>query len=499
MVSKRSLLKSLTRAELDELAARYDICIPSGKKKREAVKYVAEEIDISEDELSDAVERFVHVKLVGKIRDAGDYFLTRQVHIDCCEEDLVQGRVGGYSVAIEDLGTSSFAYRCDKRCNDWLYQVQKGRYPFCKHYPAVIAELIFSGRLDADSVAINHFTPDLLDELMELVETRRKQEGAVAVEGRQIEATLKSLREDFTNIACQDATLARQKYQDTPERQFEQMVGQAFELLEFDTIPRRKESGWDLLVSSSLAVPPYIIVIEAKTAVSGTYDYIVHHPDYLVRLKSYSIDMVRDKLLGTYRDYVRHFLLIAPDFPEEASKLCPQFRRMTEGIRLAFLPAPVLLRLVERYREQPIVTHTTLEQLFSSEKVITAADVDEVFTRAEEELDLLVAQARRNLRQKMQRVADRTADACFIKFDLPSLGMIFRDIVGALEEELVIVGKTAIGTETVHVKHDYHAIWGRVLTGLVEEFTDILEEGSLLQERNTELKENIMRFLELRP
>lgn len=497
MVSKRSLLKSLTKDELGELAGRYDIRIPPGLKKQQAVKYVAENLNVSEDELSEAVQQFAHVKLVGKIRDAKDYFLTRQVCVECCEDDLIQAKVGGYTVTVEQLGTNSFEYRCDQRCNDWLYQVQKGRYPFCKHYPAVIAELIFSGLLDPETVSVNHFTPELLDELMDLVETRRKQEGVAAVKGRRIEDALEALRQDLIAIAHQDADLARKKYHDTPDREFEHMVGQAFELLEFDTIPRRKEAGWDLLVSSSLAIPPYIIVVEAKTAASGTYDYVVRQPDYLIRLKSYCIDMVRDRLLGTYKDYVRYLLLIAPGFPVEAGKLCSQFRRMTEGIRLAFLPAPVLLHLVERYREDPIVTHTALEDLLASEKVISESDVDEVFARADEELELLVEGARKNLRQRMERVADRSADACFIKFDMPSLGMIFREIVKTLEEELVIVGKTALGTETVHVKHDYHAIWRRVLSALVDEFADILKEGSLREERNTELKENIIRFLEL--
>jgi hypothetical protein len=495
--SKGSLLKPLTVAELKEIAQRYGVSIPAGLKRQETVKYLAENLHVPDEELSAAVERFAYDKLVGKIRDAKDYFLTRQVTIDCCEADVTQARVGGYSLTIDHLGGDGFEYRCDSRCNDWLYQVQKGRYPFCKHYAAVIAELVFSGRLDPQTTAINHFSAELLEELMVLVDTRRKQEGLVATPGRGVEETLQCLREDFLKIACQDADLGRDKYHDTPERQFERMVGEAFELLEFDTIPRRREEGWDLLVSSSLAIPPYIMVIEAKTAASGTYDYIVRNPDYLIRLKSYCIDMVREKLLGTYKDYVRYLLLMAPDFPEEAAKLCRQFRHMTEGIKLAFVPAPVLLHLVERYRERPIVTHTAMERLFASEKVLSQADVDQLFTQADGELEVLVQDARRNLREKIQRVADKSADACFIKFDLPSLGIIFRDIVKALEEELLIIGKTAIGTETVHVKHDYHAIWREVLTALVDEFTDILKEESLLQERNTELKENIIRFLEL--
>jgi hypothetical protein len=60
----------------------------------------------------------------------------------------------------------------------------------------------------------------------------------------------------------------------------------------------------------------------------------------------------------------------------------------------------------------------------------------------------------------------RTVDACFIKFDMPTLGMILRRTVKALEQEPVIVGKTAVGVESVHAKHNYYALWDQVLHGL---------------------------------
>jgi hypothetical protein len=111
----------------------------------------------------------------------------------------------------------------------------------------------------------------LLNELMELVEERKRMEGQVTVPGRDIEQTLANLRQDFLAIGRRDAELARTKYHDTPERQFEIMVEQAFQLLEFDTIARRKEQGWDLIVLGTLAIPPFIAVVEVKTAVSGSF------------------------------------------------------------------------------------------------------------------------------------------------------------------------------------------------------------------------------------
>jgi hypothetical protein len=496
MASRTSLLKSLTVAQLEELARRHDLSLPSGKKP-ERVAFLVDELPLSDAELETVVEGYKADKLIGKIRDARDYFLTRQVTVDHVSDDAVHLRVAGYNISINHLGTDLFAYQCDQRCKDWLYQVRRGRYPFCKHYAAAIAELIYQEHLEPDHEAINHFSRPLLSEVMELVEERRRMEGLVTTPGREIEQTLANLREDFLAIARRDEELARTKYHDTPERQFETMVEQAFQLLEFDTISRRKEQGWDLIVLGTLAIPPFIAVAEVKTAISGVYDYVVKQPDYLMRLKTYCTDMVRSRLYGAYCDHVRYFMLVAPDFPEESARLCSRFRHMTEGIKLAFMPAATLLHLVERYRKQPILTHTQMESLFDAEKALREEDVDQLFQRAEQELDMLVERARKDLHRRIERTADRTADACFIKFDMPTLGMILREVVKTLEQELVIVGKTTVGIESVHVKHDYYALWEPVLHGLVDEFVAILREESLLQERHTELKDDVMRFLEL--
>jgi hypothetical protein len=496
MASRTSLLKSLTVAELGELAGRHNLSPPAGKKAK-LVAFLAEELPLSDAELEEIVGGYTADKLIGKIRDARDYFLTRQVSVEHVDKDLMHLRVAGYNVSINHLGTDLFAYQCDQRCNDWMYQVRKGRYPFCKHYAAAIAELIYQGHVEPDVEAVNLFSRPLLNELMELVEERRHVEGVAKAPGRDVEQTLANLRADFLAIARQDVELARTKYHDTPERQFETMVEQALQLLEFDTIARRREQGWDLVVLGTLAIPPFIAVLEVKTALSGVYDYLVKQPDYLIRLKSYCTDMVRARLYGAYCDYVRYFMLVAPGFPGDSERLCPQFRHMTGGIKLAFMPAPTLLHLVERYRAEPILTHTQMESLFASEKVLAQADVDRLFEVAGQELEALVQRARKDLRRRMEKIADRTADSCFIQFDMPTLGMIFRDVVKALEQELVIVGKTPVGTESVHVKHDYYALWGQVLHGLVEEFVAILREESLLQERHTALKDEIMRFLEI--
>lgn len=64
MPSKAALLRSLTMAELKDIARQHDFCVPSGAKKGQAVKCVAENLDLSDDELSAIVDHFAYVKLV---------------------------------------------------------------------------------------------------------------------------------------------------------------------------------------------------------------------------------------------------------------------------------------------------------------------------------------------------------------------------------------------------------------------------------------------------
>ncbi|HIE14165.1 TPA: hypothetical protein EYP70_02720 [Candidatus Bathyarchaeota archaeon] len=247
------------------------------------------------------------------------------------------------------------------------------------------------------------------------------------------------------------------------------------------------------------ATPPYIAVVECKTAASGVYDYITKNPDYLIRLKSYCIDLVKEKLLGVYKDYVRYMLVVGPDFPGEIETYSMQFRHMTGGIKLLFLPAPVLVYLVKRYRENPVLTHDLLEMLFSSEKVVREEDVDRFFEEAERRIESLIELARQRLRDKFREFASRTADACFIKMDEILLQSLIYDILNILQPDLVKIGKkSTTGITTIHLKHDYFKIWEKVLNGLTEEFVKLLEEESEVQQKRTDLKEELIKFLDLR-
>lgn len=88
-----------------------------------------------------------------------------------------------------------------------------------------------------------------------MVDVRRKLEGTM-IRGRSIQEKLEDLKSDFIEISRQNTRVAREKYHDKPERVFENMVDDAFQLLEFETIRRRREHGWDMIVIGTYATPP---------------------------------------------------------------------------------------------------------------------------------------------------------------------------------------------------------------------------------------------------
>lgn len=423
--------------------------------------------------------------------------MLKKVQIEHFSDDMVIADVAGYRVKISNLGKEDFSYSCDEKCADYVYQVRKGRYPFCKHYPAVLAELVYQGLVDSSK--LNNITGRVLEALLNLVEERKKEEGLLKPVGRDIENSLRQVVEDYVEISRQNSKVAREKYHSPPEKVFEILTEQAFQLLEFDTIVRTKESGWDLLVIGTHATPPYIAVIECKTATSGVYDYITRNPDYLIKLKTYCIDLVKEKLLGVYKDYVRYMVVVGPDFPVDIERFTMQFRHMTGGIKLSFLPAQTLVYLVKKYRENPILTHDLLAMLFESEKIIRKEDVDRLFEEADRRIESLIEIARQRLRERFREFAARTADACFVKMDEILLQTLIYDVLNALQPDLVKMGKkSTTGVTTIHLKHDYFKIWEKVLNGLVEEFVRLLEEESNVQQKRTELKEDLIKFLELR-
>jgi len=277
---KITLLKKLTKNEMIEICKNHGIKGYSGLNQAKLAEHIAKNCDLSVEELENIVNSFYQHKLIAKVNDARDHFLLKKVKIEHFDDDVVIADVSGYRVKISNLGRDDFSYSCDEKCADYTYQVKKGRYPFCKHYPAVLAELIYQGLVDPSK--LNYVTGKVLDSLLAIVEERRKEEGVLKPVGRDIENTLNNLIQDYIEISKQNAGLSRKKYNGPPERIFEVLTEQAFQLLEFDTITRAKEAGWDLLVIGTHATPPYIAVIECKTAASGIYDYITNQAQILL-------------------------------------------------------------------------------------------------------------------------------------------------------------------------------------------------------------------------
>jgi len=454
---KVAILKKLTKNELVEICKNYGIKGYSGLSQAKLAEHIAKNCNLSLEELENLANSFIEQRLVAKVNDARDHFLLKKVQIEHFSDDMVIADVAGYRVKISNLGKEDFSYSCDEKCADYVYQVRKGRYPFCKHYPAVLAELVYQGLVDSSK--LNNITGRVLEALLNLVEERKKEEGLLKPVGRDIENSLRQVVEDYVEISRQNSKVAREKYHSPPEKVFEILTEQAFQLLEFDTIVRTKESGWDLLVIGTHATPPYIAVIECKTATSGVYDYITRNPDYLIKLKTYCIDLVKEKLLGVYKDYVRYMVVVGPDFPVDIERFTMQFRHMTGGIKLSFLPAQTLVYLVKKYRENPILTHDLLAMLFESEKIIRKEDVDRLFEEADRRIESLIEIARQRLRERFREFAARTADACFVKMDEILLQTLIYDVLNALQPDLVKMGKkSTTGVTTIHLKHDYFKI-----------------------------------------
>lgn len=490
-------LKSLTKKDSSEICKNNGLRGYSKFKQKDLARFMAKNLDLTTEEVEDLVGSYWEDKLVSKIKDAEDYILRKDVFIENFDNDLIKAKVGQYDLTIYNLGEKNFKYICDGGCNDFNYQVKNDKYPFCKHYPAVIAELIYEGKLDVLKIAPNYISGVTLKALNDIVETRRREDGIINPRGRDIDNTLCNLKNDLIEISRQNDKLARSKYHEPYDKVFETLVNEAFQLLEFETIPQRREQGWDLLVLGTYAPKPYMAVVECKTSKSGVYDHLVHNPDYLYRLKDYCLDMVKDKLMGVYKDYMKYLVIVAPEFPDDIVKYNLNFKNMTGGIQLSFLPVSSLLYLVERYRENPILTHYLSECLFH-QGIVTKGDIDKLFVKSEDHIEMLIVAAKESLRNEWCDVNKCHADAFYIKLDEIMLKKIIDGVLSVLQPHLLKQGiNEGLGVKTISIKHDYYKIWNIVLKALVEEFTLILEEQSLLQTKRSDLKEDIIKYLEI--
>jgi len=489
---KLSILQTLTVSNLKEICEKNYLKGYSGTKK-ELAKFMVDNLEISLEELKNICNIYQIDKLLVKIRDGRDHFLNKRVTIRGRDKISPIVDVGGHRVIINNLGKENFSYLCDDKCADYLYQVKKGSTPFCKHYAAAIAQLIYEKEINPKD-KINYIEGQVLEELLEVVNQRKRDEGEELTH-RDIEGDLEKLNTDFLDIARQNRTIAREKYHDEPENVFEDLVNRAFLLLDFDTIPQRSGHGWDIVLIAGRAVHPYFIVVECKTAAEGTYNYLVKKQDYLYTLKSYCLDLFKDKLIGAYKGYAKYMLLVAPDFPGETEGCCRKFKDIT-GFQLSFLPVPVLLKLVNKYRETPILNHDWIEPFFQKERVIKEEDVEEIFEHAEKEIDLLSERLCAKLRERFKQISQISGDAAFIKLDMNVVSSVLEEVISEMPE-LVIPERRGI-VDYINIEHDYYEIWERILKKLGKEFVNILKETSFSQVKNTELKEDLLRMLKVK-
>ena len=325
------------------------------------------------------------------------------------------------------------------------------------------------------------------------MDQRKRVEGEEIAQ-RDIKGDLGKLNADFLEIARQNITVARKKYRDTPENVFEELVNRAFLLLDFDTIQERSGHGWDMVLIAGRAMHPYFIVVECKTVAEGTYNYLVKKSDYLFTLKNYCIDLFKDKLVGAYKNYAKYMILVAPDFPKEIEGCCRKFKEIT-GFQLSFFPAYVLLKMVNKYREIPILNQDWIERLFQKEKVINEEDVDEMFNEAERQIDALSDRLCKKLRERFNQFSQLSGDAAFIKLDMSVVDSILKVIINEMPE--LVIPETGI-INYINIEHDYYKIWERILKKLGKEFINILKEVSFSQVKNPKIKEDLLKQLNIK-
>jgi len=157
---------------------------------------------------------------------------------------------------------------------------------------------------------------------------------------------------------------------------------------------------------------------------------------------------------------------------------------------------PVLLKLVNRYRENPVLNHDWIEPFFQKERVIKEKDVEEIFEHAEREIDLLTDKLCTKLRERFNQFSQISGDAAFIKLDMKVVSSVLEEIISEMPE-LVIPERKGI-VDYINIKHDYYEIWERILQKLGREFVNILKETSFSQVKNTELKEDLLKMLNIR-
>jgi len=100
------------------------------------------------------------------------------------------------------------------------------------------------------------------------------------------------------------------------------------------------------------------------------------------------------------------------------------------------------------------------------------------------------------LRERFNQFSQISGDAAFIKLDMKVVLSVLEEIIGEMPE-LVIPERKGI-VDYINIEHDYYEIWERILKRLRKEFVNILKETSFSQVKNTELKDDLLRMLNVK-
>jgi len=89
---KYKLLKRLNKKELSEISKNNNIPGYSSKKQEALAQYLADNLNLNNDELEKLVNTYWEDKLISKIKDAEDYILRTGVQITAYEKNLVKAQ-----------------------------------------------------------------------------------------------------------------------------------------------------------------------------------------------------------------------------------------------------------------------------------------------------------------------------------------------------------------------------------------------------------------------
>ena len=105
---KQELLKTLTMKELKEVCKSNGLKGYSQYKRDELAKFVAENTNLSIQQIENLVNKLQEDKLATKVKDSEDFVLRKAVKIESNDPELIIASVDSLKLKIYNLGTPNF-------------------------------------------------------------------------------------------------------------------------------------------------------------------------------------------------------------------------------------------------------------------------------------------------------------------------------------------------------------------------------------------------------